>query len=198
MKNRGLVLTCLLVLLASCTPVTPQPATLATVTPEAAAITPVPTETAGATAGTTPQPAYTPAPESGGSSTNSEVAEYLSWYQDNGLPLVLDMGRTLSELDKRMSRYDIAGMCELPGPNPAKFRDQLVAKPAPERVTAVRDKTLQLVSEFEQAESDVFKYCATIDVDALARAAGHINKYARIAEQLTSEVSALGAEYGLR
>jgi hypothetical protein len=167
MKSLGLILTCLLVLLASCTPMTPQPA-------------------------------YTPAPQSGGSSTSSDVAEYLSWYQDNGLPLVLDMGRTLTELDKRMSRYDIAGMCELPGPNPIKFRDQLVAKPAPARVADLRGKTLQLLSEFEQAESDVAKYCATIDVDALARAAGHINKYARIAEQLTSEVNALGAEYGLR
>jgi hypothetical protein len=198
MKSLGLILTCLLILLASCTPMTPQPATLATVTPGATAIAPVPTETAGATANTTPKPAYTPAPQSGGSSTGSDVAEYLSWYQDNGLPLVLDMGRTLAELDKRMSRYDIAGMCEHPRPNPTKFRDQLIAKPAPERVADLRGKTLQLLSEFEQAESDVAKYCATIDVDALARAAGHINKYARIAEQLTSEVSALGAEYGLR
>jgi hypothetical protein len=97
-----------------------------------------------------------------------------------------------------MSNYDVPGMCELPQPNPTRFRDQLIAKPAPQRVTALRDKTLQLLSEFEQAESGVAKYCATIDTDALGRAADHINKYRRIAEQLTSELSALGTEYGLR
>jgi hypothetical protein len=97
-----------------------------------------------------------------------------------------------------MSQYDVAGMCELPRPDPTRFRDQLIAKPAPKRVAALRDKTLQLFSEFEQAESGVAKYCATIDTDALGRAADHINKFTSIAEQLTSELSALGAEYGLR
>jgi hypothetical protein len=198
MKNRGLALTCLLVLLASCTPMTQQPTTLATVTPEATAIAPIPTETARATVKTAPEPTDTRAPQSGGSSTSSEVAEYLSWYHDNGLALVLDMGQTLSELDRLMSNYDIAGMCELPRPDPIRFRDQLIAKPAPERVAALRDKTLQLFSEFEQAESNVAKYCATIDTDALGRAADHINKFSSISQQLTSEVSALGTEYGLK
>jgi hypothetical protein len=165
MKNRGLVLTCLLVLLASCTPISLKPTDTAT-------------------------------PQSGGSSAGSEIAEYLSWYHGNGLALVLEMGQTLTELDKLMSNYDIAGMCELPRPTPTRFRDQLIAKPAPKRVAALRDKTLQLLSEFDQAESDIAKYCATIDTDALGRAADHMNKFSSIAEQVNSELSALDIEYG--
>jgi hypothetical protein len=198
MKNRSLTLTCFLVLLASCTPIAKQPATRPTLTPGAAAIEPAWMGTVRATANTTPEPGDAAAPQAGGSSTGSEVAEYLSWYHDNGLALVLEMGRTLAELDKRMSKYDIASMCELPRPTPTTFRDQLTAKPAPGRVVALRDKTLQLLSEFDQAESGVAKYCATIDADALGRAADHINRFRRIAEQLTSEVSGLDTEYGLR
>jgi hypothetical protein len=195
MRRSVPVLVGLLVISVSCIPTDRRPATSATATPGVTAISPLPTEAA---ASTTPVSADTPAPQSGGSSTGSGVAEYLAWYRDNGLALVLDMRQTLAELDKRMSKYDVAGMCELPRPNPTSFRDQLIAKPAPRRVAALREKTLQLLSEFDQVESGVAKYCATIDADALGRAADHINKFNRIAEQLTSEESALRTEYGLR
>jgi hypothetical protein len=69
MKNRILALTCLLALAASCTPMSEQPTTLATATPEAVAIAPMPSETPAPTDTSTPETAtpvrtdtYTPQP----------------------------------------------------------------------------------------------------------------------------------------
>jgi hypothetical protein len=143
------------------------------------------------------QPTDTPAPQSGGLSASSDVVEYLSWYVENGTPLILDMNQTMNELTDLASNYDILGMCQLQWSDPTRFQLQLSTRPVPDRVMTVRDETLRLFSEWKQCKSDTDAFCSTFDSDALVKAAGHANAIASILKRITSELDTLAAEYNV-